>query len=327
MNKLVTIIIPTIGRGELLKAAILSAVSQTYKKIEIFVSDNNSNSNVEKIIEDINDKRIRLVTRESRLDLASHIRICYQEALGEYIMILSDDDLISRDYIEGIVKVFDNDSSIGLGISSQVILGPNDLELNEEGPRAKNSIIDGWIFLQKFILGQIPISVYTFFSLFTRRDSLYLNDFYKEFWPGSNGSHVDNYLLFLIAINSKVAITQGLFGYRVYPQSEGLTTRFIALTLATKRYGMELSRLINLKTPFFSKKYFIYTELLKYSLVDMLFTRLNKYYRKRESFKNYVKYFLLVVYCYPVISIYYILFSKSVKASSFMTKVRSYLLN
>jgi len=326
MDKLVTIIIPTIGRGELLRASIISATLQTYANIEILVSDNFSNSKVEKIVEDINDKRINLITRNSRLDFSSHIRLCIEDVKGEYIMLLSDDDLISSDYITELVKMFDDDEDVGLGISSQVILGPNDLVLNDDGGRVNGSVMDGWEFLQKFILGQIPVPLYSFISVFARRQAWQSKEFYREFWPGSNASHVDNYFLFANAINSKVAISSGLFGYRVYPESVGLTTPFILLGLATKNYGRLVSRLINLKLSRFTKKYILYSTLLKYSLVEMLYVRLDKYYKKEVSLVNYIKYFLSVFYFYPIISIYYIFFRESISANRFISKLKNYLL-
>ena len=66
MSKLVTVIIPTIGREQLLKASIKSVLYQTYHNIEILLSDNASPINVGNVIHHLADERIRLVTRTSR---------------------------------------------------------------------------------------------------------------------------------------------------------------------------------------------------------------------------------------------------------------------
>ena len=56
---LVSIITPTYNRPEYLKVALESAVGQTYRNIEIIVSDNCSLENPQAIVESFNDARIR----------------------------------------------------------------------------------------------------------------------------------------------------------------------------------------------------------------------------------------------------------------------------
>jgi glycosyltransferase involved in cell wall biosynthesis len=59
-NSLVSVIIPTYNRPKYLKQAIESAVKQTYKNIEIIVSDDCSPESPQKIVDSFNDPRIRL---------------------------------------------------------------------------------------------------------------------------------------------------------------------------------------------------------------------------------------------------------------------------
>lgn len=47
---LVTVIIPIFNRLEYFKLALESALNQTYKKIEVIVSDNSTNDETEKLI-------------------------------------------------------------------------------------------------------------------------------------------------------------------------------------------------------------------------------------------------------------------------------------
>ncbi len=57
---LVTIAIPTYNRADgYLKQALQSAVNQTYKNIEIVVSDNCSPDNTEAVVRSYTDPRIR----------------------------------------------------------------------------------------------------------------------------------------------------------------------------------------------------------------------------------------------------------------------------
>jgi glycosyltransferase involved in cell wall biosynthesis len=58
-SPLVSICIPTYNRAGLVKKAIDSALSQTYTNIEILVVDNASTDNIEDIISDYSDVRLK----------------------------------------------------------------------------------------------------------------------------------------------------------------------------------------------------------------------------------------------------------------------------
>ena len=68
MNKypLVSVLIPTYNRKELLKRAINSVLNQTYKNIEIYVTDNASTDGTFEVMQELlkNDKRIIYNKRE-----------------------------------------------------------------------------------------------------------------------------------------------------------------------------------------------------------------------------------------------------------------------
>ena len=57
-NNLVSVIISTYNRPQLLKRAINSVLKQTYKNIEIIVVDDNSSCNNKLIIDDFKSSRI-----------------------------------------------------------------------------------------------------------------------------------------------------------------------------------------------------------------------------------------------------------------------------
>ena len=55
---LISVVIPTYNRPELLKKAIQSVVDQTYKNYEIIIVDDSSIKNNEKILKNFNKKNI-----------------------------------------------------------------------------------------------------------------------------------------------------------------------------------------------------------------------------------------------------------------------------
>ena len=75
-ESLVSVIIPTYNRPEYLRKAIASAVRQTYRHIEIIVSDDCSPDNPQAIIDEFQDSRIRLRRNPQNLGIALNVTSC-----------------------------------------------------------------------------------------------------------------------------------------------------------------------------------------------------------------------------------------------------------
>ena len=52
------------------------------------------------------DSRIRCISQPKRLEFAHHMNLCLATAIGDYVMILSDDDQLSPNYISSMVNAF-----------------------------------------------------------------------------------------------------------------------------------------------------------------------------------------------------------------------------
>ena len=63
-QKKVSVIIPTYNRAEFLRIAILSALNQTFKDIEIIVADDKSTDHTQDVVKSFKDKRIRYIASE-----------------------------------------------------------------------------------------------------------------------------------------------------------------------------------------------------------------------------------------------------------------------
>ena len=98
---LVTIAIPTYNRADgYLREALESALSQTYEKIEIVVSDNCSMDNTESVVRSFSDSRIQYFRQPTNIGANNNFNFCVQVAKGEYFLLLHDDDLIDHDFID-----------------------------------------------------------------------------------------------------------------------------------------------------------------------------------------------------------------------------------
>ncbi|MGE5458632.1 MAG: glycosyltransferase, partial [Methanococcaceae archaeon] len=100
---LVSIIVPTFNRPEFLRESIGSILSQTYKNLEIVVV-NDAGSDVQDLINEFKDKRIRYIKHEQNKGLAASRNTGIINANGKYIAYLDDDDVYYPDHIEALVE-------------------------------------------------------------------------------------------------------------------------------------------------------------------------------------------------------------------------------
>lgn len=99
-NPLVTVYIPTFNRVELLKRAVESVRQQTYQNLEIIIVDDCSKDGTHEYLEEITkqDSRIRYFIKEKNSGACVSRNIAIDNAKGEFITGLDDDDyfLLSR---------------------------------------------------------------------------------------------------------------------------------------------------------------------------------------------------------------------------------------
>ena len=109
-SSLVSIIIPTYKRADMLRRAISSCVEQTYHNIEILVvSDNEPDDEFTKIaqktVDSFHDNRVQLITQERHVNGAVARNVGIRASKGEYISFLDDDDYLDVNKIERQVDV------------------------------------------------------------------------------------------------------------------------------------------------------------------------------------------------------------------------------
>jgi glycosyltransferase involved in cell wall biosynthesis len=107
-NPIISIVICTYNRGNLLPGCLAALVNQTAAPslYEIVVINNNSTDNTEKITGDLvkDHSNIRLVT-ESEQGLSPSRNRGYQEAKGEYVAYIDDDAKAAPNWVETAVKI------------------------------------------------------------------------------------------------------------------------------------------------------------------------------------------------------------------------------
>lgn len=122
---LITIGIPTYNRPEGLANTLLKATSQTYKNLEIIVSDNASidEASYREVIESFShDKRIKYIRQKENLGSLGNFPFLTEVATGEYFLWMSDDDDVELNYIEELYLAMESETNFS------IIFGGYDIE-------------------------------------------------------------------------------------------------------------------------------------------------------------------------------------------------------
>lgn len=164
-ESLVTAIITTYKRPvELLKRAVLSVINQTYQNWELYVindcpEDNELTSDINLMIQEIEDKRVNYVCMEKNSGACAARNKGIELSKGEYIALLDDDDEWCPDKIALQVEAFTSDR-IGL------IYSPfyNITDLNSKPQIIARSTASGNLFesmLYKNIAGGCSMTMFS----------------------------------------------------------------------------------------------------------------------------------------------------------------------
>jgi len=112
---IVTAVITTYNRAELLKRAVKSVLSQSYTNLEIVVVDDASpNDDTSRLIAELNDERIHLIKHEVNKGVSAARNTGIKNARGIYVAFLDDDDIWLEDKINIQLEVIKDDDSFAV---------------------------------------------------------------------------------------------------------------------------------------------------------------------------------------------------------------------
>ena len=103
---LVSVIIPTYKRADMVVRAVESVLNQTYKNVEVIVVNDNKpeyaeyNTTDQRLQRELNDKRLRIIHTTGGTGGGAARNYAVSEAKGEYLAFLDDDDEFEPDKIE-----------------------------------------------------------------------------------------------------------------------------------------------------------------------------------------------------------------------------------
>ncbi len=118
---LVSICVPTYNGAEFLLDALKSAASQTYRPLEIIISDDNSQDETLAIVKDFaaqTDIPVH-IHHHTPSGIGENWNNCVRLANGKYIKFLFQDDLLEPSCVEKMVAIASQDDDIGLVFSGR----------------------------------------------------------------------------------------------------------------------------------------------------------------------------------------------------------------
>ncbi len=175
---LVTIGIPTYNRADdYLRQTLESALNQTYHNLEVIVSDNCSPDNTEAVVRSYTDLRIRYFRQTRGLKPNDNFNFCLKQAKGSYFLLLHDDDVIDKDFVEICMKAANYSTDIGIIRTGIRLIDSSGKELwKEQNPC-------GGLSTEEFIKAFLARKMCMFLcgSLFNTKRLKEIGGFYSEY--------------------------------------------------------------------------------------------------------------------------------------------------
>ncbi len=107
-NPVVSVIIPTYNRADLVKRAIQSVLGQNYEEFELIVVDDASEDNTREVIQEFDDPRLKYLRHEQNRGGSAARNTGIKESRGKYISLLDDDDELLPRHLENLVATIED---------------------------------------------------------------------------------------------------------------------------------------------------------------------------------------------------------------------------
>jgi len=128
-SNMISVVIVTRDRQELLKRAVKSLLSQQYESLEIIIIDNHSVTPPLLEISIPANVSIKIQRTNQFLSAATTRNLGIELATGDYVSFLDDDDYCLQDKFSVLLKAFEQFEHIKMAYGNTKMLGPNESDL------------------------------------------------------------------------------------------------------------------------------------------------------------------------------------------------------
>ncbi|MEL6460301.1 MAG: glycosyltransferase [Cyanobacteria bacterium J06621_15] len=113
----ISVIVPVFNAKKTIKETIYSILNQTFKDIEVIVSDDCSTDSTLEIVKSISDSRIKVISNPTNTGVSETRNRGIAQAQGEYISFIDADDLWTPDKLESQWQVLQNNPQAAVAYS------------------------------------------------------------------------------------------------------------------------------------------------------------------------------------------------------------------
>jgi glycosyltransferase involved in cell wall biosynthesis len=157
---LVSVAVPVFNGMPFLEIAINSVIQQDYTNIEIIISDDGSSDDSQEFISTISGNRIVKLLDQQNVGIFGNLNRCIARSKGDYIQIMSQDDVMGRCYISSQLRALQMHPGAGFVYSGCRYIDSNGKCLgdsSEDGtPELINQATYNWIASH---YGALPASI------------------------------------------------------------------------------------------------------------------------------------------------------------------------
>ncbi|MDR2037176.1 MAG: glycosyltransferase family 2 protein [Bacteroidales bacterium] len=112
-NSLISVVIPVYNYPEAFRKTLESVANQTYRDFEVHVVDDGSEEDIESVVKEISDERIRYhKLAHKNANVARNYGVV--QSKGEYIAMLDSDDIWLEDHLEKCLELLKEKNADGL---------------------------------------------------------------------------------------------------------------------------------------------------------------------------------------------------------------------
>ena len=224
MNQpLVSVIMAVYNAENYLRQAIDSVLNQTYKNIELLIINDGSTDESIKIVQSINDQRIRYFENSINVGVVKTRNLGIENARGEYIAIVDSDDLVLPEKFAIQVGFMEKNHDFGLCATYFNIIDKNDVLLGKV--KRPNNDHDA--------IAHLIVENYICHSSVMFRASLVRQNKYAEEYIYNE----DYELIYRISKFSKIKIIpECLISYRVHSNNTSVKNREIRFQILLRLY-------------------------------------------------------------------------------------------
>lgn len=117
----VSICVPTWNGARYLRAALESALAQSYSEFEMLVVDDGSTDATMEIVASFSDPRLRIARNDGRLGIPGNWNHCLNLARGRYVKFLFQDDVLDPQAVEKLVAALEAEPRAALAFSRREV--------------------------------------------------------------------------------------------------------------------------------------------------------------------------------------------------------------